>query len=295
MTKEEEQEQFKLIKSHTWILKVYIHCEACKKKVRKVLHNIDGVFKISIDGSQQKVTVEGTVESPDVLLKKLSKAGKRAELLQPPSHTATEDQSTQPPNGDGTSNGKPQDGGVAKKKKKKNGSGNGGANDRGGSANGGGDEENNEKEDKLTVTDIVASEDAVDSENAHAVEGNDMPANGGGKKKKGKGGNRQGQGQGEGGEEVNKEITLENQEFIEGTPIMTAIPLISAGCDRDPVFGTYWDMPAMARLPPSSPMMIPYRTPFYPPPPYGQPFYYPPPGYHSSMFSDDNTSGCTIM
>ncbi|XP_010480216.1 PREDICTED: heavy metal-associated isoprenylated plant protein 3-like [Camelina sativa] len=61
-------------------LKVSIHCEGCKRKVKKILTSIDGVYKVDIDVSQHRVTVIGIV-SPEILLKKLHKAGKNAELV----------------------------------------------------------------------------------------------------------------------------------------------------------------------------------------------------------------------
>ncbi|XP_057474064.1 heavy metal-associated isoprenylated plant protein 36-like isoform X2 [Actinidia eriantha] len=67
------------LKYQTWVLKVSIHCEGCKKKVKKVLQNIDGVYTTSIDSQQNKVTVTGNVDA-DTLIKKLQKSGKHAEL-----------------------------------------------------------------------------------------------------------------------------------------------------------------------------------------------------------------------
>nr|AAO22700.1 putative copper chaperone (CCH) protein [Arabidopsis thaliana] len=61
-------------------LKVSIHCEGCKRKVKKILTSIEGVFKVDIDVKQHKVTVIGII-SPEILLKKLNKAGKNAEQL----------------------------------------------------------------------------------------------------------------------------------------------------------------------------------------------------------------------
>ncbi|KAG7588547.1 Heavy metal-associated domain HMA [Arabidopsis suecica] len=61
-------------------LKVSIHCEGCKKKVKKILTSIEGVYIVYIDVKQHKVTVIGIV-SPEILLKKLIKAGKNAVLL----------------------------------------------------------------------------------------------------------------------------------------------------------------------------------------------------------------------
>ncbi|CAJ1963417.1 unnamed protein product [Sphenostylis stenocarpa] len=63
----------------TWFLKVSIHCEGCRRKVKKVLKNIDGVFTATIDPHQHKVTVTGNV-AVETLLKKLVRAGKHAEI-----------------------------------------------------------------------------------------------------------------------------------------------------------------------------------------------------------------------
>ncbi|OMO63779.1 hypothetical protein CCACVL1_22277 [Corchorus capsularis] len=67
------------LKYQTWVLKVFIHCEGCKKKVKKVLQSIDGVYETTIDSQQHKVTVTGSVDS-ETLLKKLTKSGKYVEL-----------------------------------------------------------------------------------------------------------------------------------------------------------------------------------------------------------------------
>ncbi|KAK3417627.1 hypothetical protein EUGRSUZ_H03576 [Eucalyptus grandis] len=61
------------------VLKVNIHCNGCKQKVKKILQKIDGVYTIKIDAEQGKVTVSGNVD-PAPLIKKLMKSGKHAEL-----------------------------------------------------------------------------------------------------------------------------------------------------------------------------------------------------------------------
>ncbi|PIN00326.1 Copper chaperone [Handroanthus impetiginosus] len=63
----------------TWVLKVSIHCEGCKRKVKKVLLSIEGVYEINIDSKQHKVTVTGNIDA-QTLIKKLVRAGKHAEL-----------------------------------------------------------------------------------------------------------------------------------------------------------------------------------------------------------------------
>ncbi|KAI4345425.1 hypothetical protein L6164_012551 [Bauhinia variegata] len=67
------------LKYRTWFLKVSIHCEGCRRKVKKILQSIDGVFTVAIDPQQHKVTVTGSV-SVETLIRKLVKAGKQAEI-----------------------------------------------------------------------------------------------------------------------------------------------------------------------------------------------------------------------
>ncbi|KAK8654329.1 hypothetical protein V6N13_128300 [Hibiscus sabdariffa] len=67
------------LKYKTWVLKVLIHCEGCKKKVKKVLQSIDGVYETKIDSQQHKVTVISSVDV-ETLIKKLTKTGKHVEL-----------------------------------------------------------------------------------------------------------------------------------------------------------------------------------------------------------------------
>ncbi|KAJ0492471.1 putative heavy metal-associated domain, HMA, heavy metal-associated domain superfamily [Helianthus annuus] len=76
MTKDED---FKLLKIQTCILRVNLHCDGCKHKVKKLLQRIDGVYQVNIDTEQQKVTVSGSVDH-ETLIKKLVRAGKHAEL-----------------------------------------------------------------------------------------------------------------------------------------------------------------------------------------------------------------------
>ncbi|KAI4368318.1 hypothetical protein MLD38_016891 [Melastoma candidum] len=67
------------LKIQTCVLKVNIHCDGCKKKVKKILQKIDGVFNVKIDSESGKVTVSGNAD-PNLLIKKLNKAGKHTEL-----------------------------------------------------------------------------------------------------------------------------------------------------------------------------------------------------------------------
>ncbi|MQL79993.1 hypothetical protein Taro_012452 [Colocasia esculenta] len=72
-----------VLKYQTWVLKVSIHCEACKRKVKKVLQSIEGVYTTAVEARQHKVTVVGDVDA-QTLIKKLLKSGKHAELWPEP-------------------------------------------------------------------------------------------------------------------------------------------------------------------------------------------------------------------
>ncbi|KAM6549460.1 hypothetical protein CsatB_021136 [Cannabis sativa] len=70
-------------------LKVFIHCcDGCRRKIKKVLRSIEGVFGIEIDPMMPKVTVTGNVD-PQILIKKLCKAGKQAQSVPNSSETTT--------------------------------------------------------------------------------------------------------------------------------------------------------------------------------------------------------------
>ncbi|KAJ8510625.1 hypothetical protein OPV22_001059 [Ensete ventricosum] len=72
----------------TYVLKLQTCCVECQKKIKKLIHKIDGVYAVDIDG-KEKVTVTGNVD-PEVLIRQLQQIGEKAELL------ATKDENTQP-------------------------------------------------------------------------------------------------------------------------------------------------------------------------------------------------------
>ncbi|XP_022007675.1 heavy metal-associated isoprenylated plant protein 32-like [Helianthus annuus] len=74
MSKEE------FLKIRTCTLKVDIHCDGCKQKVKKILQKIEGVYKVGVDSEQGKVTVSGIVDPP-MLIEKLKKGRKHARVL----------------------------------------------------------------------------------------------------------------------------------------------------------------------------------------------------------------------
>ncbi|EPS57745.1 hypothetical protein M569_17071, partial [Genlisea aurea] len=77
LSKEMSKEEF--LKIQTCVLKVNIHCEGCKQKVKKILQKIEGVYTVKFDAEFGKVTVSGNVD-PETLIKKLVKNGKHAEI-----------------------------------------------------------------------------------------------------------------------------------------------------------------------------------------------------------------------
>ncbi|KAJ8529529.1 hypothetical protein K7X08_036364 [Anisodus acutangulus] len=77
---EGQEDPPELLNYKTWVLKVSIHCEGCKRKVKKILQQVPGVYAIDIDLKQQKATVTGNVEA-EALLRKLQKSSKHAELV----------------------------------------------------------------------------------------------------------------------------------------------------------------------------------------------------------------------
>nr|XP_004229237.1 heavy metal-associated isoprenylated plant protein 36 isoform X2 [Solanum lycopersicum] len=80
---EQQPPQFPPLHYRTWVLKVSIHCPGCKRKVKKVLQSIEGVYTTDIDPQQQKVIVTGNVEA-ETLIKKLIRNGRSAELWPEP-------------------------------------------------------------------------------------------------------------------------------------------------------------------------------------------------------------------
>ncbi|KAL2345399.1 hypothetical protein Fmac_006684 [Flemingia macrophylla] len=75
----EEAHQGETLKYQTWVLKVLIHCEGCKRRVKKILQGVEGVYRTEVDSLQHKVTVTGNVDA-ETLIKRLSRSGKLVEL-----------------------------------------------------------------------------------------------------------------------------------------------------------------------------------------------------------------------
>ncbi|GAV75826.1 HMA domain-containing protein [Cephalotus follicularis] len=71
--------EYELLNIETHVLKMNINCLGCQKKVKKLLRKIEGVHSVNIDAEHQVVIVSGRVD-PSVLINKLMKSGKHAEL-----------------------------------------------------------------------------------------------------------------------------------------------------------------------------------------------------------------------
>ncbi|CAM8916222.1 unnamed protein product [Rhodiola kirilowii] len=75
------------IKIQTCVLRVGVHCDGCRRSLKNVLKEIQGVYIVSMDPGLGKVQVKVTMEaemSPEVLMKRLKKKGKiDAELVMP--------------------------------------------------------------------------------------------------------------------------------------------------------------------------------------------------------------------
>ncbi|GMI69408.1 hypothetical protein HRI_000610100 [Hibiscus trionum] len=278
------------LKYKTWVFKVFIHCEGCRKKVKKVLQAIDGVYETKIDSQQHKVTVTSSVDA-ETLIKKLTKLGKHVELW-PESKPEKKDKKP----GKTNNNEKQKDGGEeagggdkhdpkinnSAEKPKPAASKNGGA----GAAAAKGSARDNQHQ--------AGDQMGGKSEEPHHPQSTNGASNGGNKKKKNKGqkGNPGGP----------------NSETQPGGDIQSATAL-----------------PVLAR-PEASIDLIPPNQPMYPYTPllYGSPFcgvsynttcpsstssyyaptmrYVPPapPSYPNDKFSedyyyDDDESGCSIM
>ncbi|KAI3726428.1 hypothetical protein L1987_66225 [Smallanthus sonchifolius] len=72
-------EYFQFLQIKKCALKVNIHCDGCKYKVKKILKKIEGVYSVDVDAEKQKVKVYGNVDST-TLINKLVKSGKYAEI-----------------------------------------------------------------------------------------------------------------------------------------------------------------------------------------------------------------------
>ncbi|CAL5423581.1 unnamed protein product [Camellia sinensis] len=278
------------LKYQTWVLKVAIHCEGCKKKVKKILQNIDGVYTTVIDSQQQKVTVTGNVAA-ETLIKKLLKNGKPVELW--------------PEN-------KPKKSGKSKNKKQQNGpDGSGKVSDEG--------EQKNLEEKTENPDEIGGEQSPEDDEEGGDIEAAAADQNigigGGGnggkkkkKKKKGKNGNTNGENGG--GAVTAAGFSTATEDVVDPPigslnlgPLSQLInhpynpPLPAYGLSYNtsyPSTGSSYYVP-----PPPPPPPLPHaythsRVQYYPPPPPAVPIH----AFcndNDDGFIDEDEGGCSIM
>ncbi|WVZ75300.1 hypothetical protein U9M48_023370 [Paspalum notatum var. saurae] len=68
------------------VMRVYMHCEGCARKVKKILKGFDGVEDVSADSKSHKVIVKGKKAAADpmkVVQRVQKKTGRKVELLSP--------------------------------------------------------------------------------------------------------------------------------------------------------------------------------------------------------------------
>ncbi|KAH7387857.1 hypothetical protein KP509_16G045500 [Ceratopteris richardii] len=127
-------------KLETVTLRAFIHCEGCRRKIRRIIRIVDGVEDVVVDTPTGKITVTGTSLNVNAIIQRLQKHGKQAEtwsnLKGGPSAT--------PANVQGGSQAKSAAGGNAgsnapgsNSKKKNNAGGNGGGGGKSGAPPGG--------------------------------------------------------------------------------------------------------------------------------------------------------------
>ncbi|EES12456.1 hypothetical protein BDA96_06G152500 [Sorghum bicolor] len=78
-----DEENDSSTKSITIEMKVYMHCDACERKVRRTISKVEGVETVEVDREENKVTVTGDFEPEKVVRKIKKKTGKKAEILPP--------------------------------------------------------------------------------------------------------------------------------------------------------------------------------------------------------------------
>ncbi|XP_039834028.1 heavy metal-associated isoprenylated plant protein 35-like [Panicum virgatum] len=300
----------------TTVLRVSIHCEGCKKKVKKVLHNIEGVYKVTVDAAQHKVTVTASVGA-DALIRRLHKAGKQAALWPAPAPSPvveaakkSEEVAPSPPaaagegdkvkEGAGKEDAKPKESAKDKKQPEAEGK----------------DTKPDKPEAKKDVEATAPKEKGPPEpakESAAAAEeaGGEEPGSGKkGKKKKNK--------QKDGGEAEAAAAEKTPQPSVPvPLPAPAPAPAPALGPERPPGgFPYYVAQPVMSYnvAHPSSSVSYYAPTPVGPmptPPPYGYPpmvpppmpeFLYGPPGIRSSppqesynMFNEENANSCSVM
>ncbi|KAI5067159.1 hypothetical protein GOP47_0017687 [Adiantum capillus-veneris] len=67
-------------KLETITLKAFIHCEGCRRKIRRIIRVLDDVEDVVVDSTTGKVTVTGSNLDVKIIMQRLQKYGKQAEV-----------------------------------------------------------------------------------------------------------------------------------------------------------------------------------------------------------------------
>ncbi|KAE8816115.1 heavy metal-associated isoprenylated plant protein 26-like [Hordeum vulgare] len=78
-------------------VRVYMHCDACERSVRRTIKKIDGVETVEVNRDENKVTVTGDFKAEKVLRKIKKKNGKKAEVLLPDPEEENHEEEKQEP------------------------------------------------------------------------------------------------------------------------------------------------------------------------------------------------------
>ncbi|XP_043718918.1 heavy metal-associated isoprenylated plant protein 35-like [Telopea speciosissima] len=303
------------LKYQTWVLRVSFHCEACKRKVKKVLQSVDGVYTTTIDSQQHKVTVTGNVDA-ETLIKKLAKTGKYAELW--PDKAEKEGKKSEKGKNtekqkDSKSNEKGDVGNEAENKSPENVEPKTESTDKSKDKSSEGDGANNKNNDGDQNKDTAKSE-GKNGENSNAgVDQKEVSNDGDGAAEKAGGGNgdKKKKRKGQKGNDVNNEGVGDTSDPIptESTAAFTNVSPPQHHPYPYPYpypYPTYVGPPVYAVNYHTAHPSASYAASYYArPPPYSHTYtaaesYSPPPRQPSDsdsfeMFSDENANGCVVM
>ncbi|MQM19516.1 hypothetical protein Taro_052522 [Colocasia esculenta] len=95
---EKKEEEKKEEEPPEIVLKVYMHCEACAKKVEKSLRGYEGVEEVKADCKAHKVVVKGKTADPVKICERVQrKTGRKTELISPLPKPPEEEKKEEPP------------------------------------------------------------------------------------------------------------------------------------------------------------------------------------------------------
>ncbi|KAL3827845.1 hypothetical protein ACJIZ3_016647 [Penstemon smallii] len=282
-------------------LRVSIHCEGCKKKVKKVLQSIEGVYKIEIDSKQHKVMVAGNVDS-ETLIKKLVKSGKHAENWTENKSGKSKKKKTQKDDESATDDADETEKEESENPSKEN-CGNGKETQKGEVDETSGDDHTEEK---------GGGPPGVAVQNGGGGGGGGGGAGSGGKKKKKKKKkNKAGPANG-GGENGGVGAPTNTGSPVPNANVGPPVDQVNLSPPSQPMFSYpqyHYAAPAYGMsyntAPPNAPSATSYyslplhsytySSPHYYPPPPPSDHYYPSSPTYDNVYPDDDESGCSIM